>query len=69
MSKGKGGSMHMFKKEVNLMGGHGIVGAQIPMGAGIAFADKYKGNKSVLFVHLVMEQQDKVHFMKLLIWQ
>ena len=39
----------MFKKEVNLMGGHGIVGAQIPMGAGIAFADKYKGNKNVTF--------------------
>ena len=46
MSKEKGGSMHMFKK-VNLMGAC-IVGAQIPMGAGIAFADKYKGNKTLL---------------------
>lgn len=46
-SKGKGGSMHMFDKERNLFGGHGIVGAQIPMGAGIAFADKYRGEDHV----------------------
>lgn len=41
-SKGKGGSMHMFDKERNLFGGHGIVGGQIGLGAGIAFADKYR---------------------------
>ncbi len=42
LSKGKGGSMHMFDKERNLFGGHGIVGGQIGLGAGIAFADKYR---------------------------
>lgn len=47
MSKGKGGSMHMFDTSVGLMGGHGIVGAQIPMGAGIAFAEQYKGTDNV----------------------
>ncbi len=46
-SKGKGGSMHMFSKEHNFFGGHGIVGGQIPMGAGIAFADKYRGTDDV----------------------
>ena len=48
-SKGKGGSMHIFSKEHNFMGGHGIVGSQIPMGAGIAFAEMYKGTKNVAF--------------------
>ena len=45
-SRGKGGSMHIFSKEHHFYGGHGIVGGQIPLGAGIAFADKYKGNKT-----------------------
>lgn len=51
-SKGKGGSMHFFDKEKNFMGGHGIVGAQIPMGAGVAFAEKYKGTDNVVFVSM-----------------
>jgi pyruvate dehydrogenase E1 component alpha subunit len=41
VSKGKGGSMHIFDKEVGFMGGHGIVGGQVPLGAGIAFAEKF----------------------------
>ena len=46
-SKGKGGSMHMFSREKGFFGGHGIVAAQVPIGAGLAFAHKYNGNKNV----------------------
>ncbi|MEO9514611.1 MAG: pyruvate dehydrogenase (acetyl-transferring) E1 component subunit alpha [Paracoccaceae bacterium] len=50
-SKGKGGSMHMFSKEKHFYGGHGIVGAQVPLGAGLAFADKYQDNGRVTFAY------------------
>ena len=50
-SKGKGGSMHMFSREKHFYGGHGIVGAQVPIGAGLAFADKYKENGRVTFTY------------------
>ncbi|MCT4576226.1 MULTISPECIES: pyruvate dehydrogenase (acetyl-transferring) E1 component subunit alpha [Donghicola] len=50
-SRGKGGSMHMFSKEKHFYGGHGIVGAQVPIGAGLAFADKYLGNDRVTFAY------------------
>jgi pyruvate dehydrogenase E1 component alpha subunit len=62
-SKGKGGSMHIFDKEVGFVGGHGIVGAQIPLGAGLAFAEKYKktGNVSITYFGDGASRQGALH--------
>jgi pyruvate dehydrogenase E1 component alpha subunit len=50
-SRGKGGSMHMFSKEKAFYGGHGIVGANVPLGAGLAFANKYRGNDHICLTY------------------
>src|SRR5712691_13342538 len=52
-SKGKGGSMHMFSKAENFFGGHGIVGAQVSLGTGLAFANRYRGNDFVSLAYFV----------------
>lgn len=62
-SKGKGGSMHIFDKEAGFVGGHGIVGGQIPLGAGLAFAEKYKktGNLSMCYMGDGAVRQGALH--------
>jgi len=50
-SRGKGGSMHMFSREKNFFGGHGIVGAQVPIGTGLAFANRYRDNGRVCLAY------------------
>src|SRR5580698_6084346 len=62
-TKGKGGSMHFFSKKHNFYGGHGIVGAQIPLGAGIAFADQYlkKDNVTICFFGDGAARQGALH--------
>jgi pyruvate dehydrogenase E1 component alpha subunit len=50
-SRGKGGSMHMFSRDKNFYGGHGIVGAQVPLGTGLAFANRYRGDDNVCLTY------------------
>lgn len=68
-SKGKGGSMHMFSREKNFYGGHGIVGAPAPIGAGVAFANAYRENSCVSIAFLAKAPQIRDRSTKVLIWR
>jgi pyruvate dehydrogenase E1 component alpha subunit len=73
VSKGKGGSMHMFDKEHNFLGGHGIVGGQVPLGAGIAFAEMYNktGNLCICYMGDGAVRQGAIHeaFNMAMLWK
>src|SRR6201989_1622456 len=72
-SDGKGGAMHMVSSEKNFFGGHGIVGAQVPIGTGLAFAHHYRGNGLICVTYLgegAMKQgQDYVSLNKGALWK
>lgn len=73
VSKGKGGSMHMFDKEVGFVGGHGIVGGQVPLGAGLAFAEMYNktGNLCICYMGDGAVRQGALHeaFNMAMLWK
>jgi pyruvate dehydrogenase E1 component alpha subunit len=73
VSKGKGGSMHLFDRDKNFMGGHGIVGGQVPLGAGIAFAEKYQntGNLCICYMGDGAVRQGALHeaFNMAMLWK
>lgn len=69
VSKGKGGSMHMFDRENGFFGGHGIVGGQVPLGAGIAFAEKYNKTGKLCICMMGDGAVRQGAFTKLSTWQ
>ncbi|GEQ96717.1 hypothetical protein JCM17844_03540 [Iodidimonas gelatinilytica] len=68
IAKGKGGSMHMFDPKAGFFGGHGIVGAQVPLGTGLAFAAKYKGADNVVLTYFGDGAAIRAKSMKPSIW-
>src|SRR5712692_6192277 len=68
-SRGKGGSMHMFSQEKSFFGGHGIVGAQVPLGTGLGFAHKYRDNHKVSITYLGDGAMNQARSMRASTWR